>query len=124
MDTSDVPVPNRTKKPTGGYEGVYARSCANAGEAEDEAAEETINSGTTVTLLNLDLSAWPSSELKNLPVSDQEQLANWRAGCGRSARPVRREGREQSRSYPLSLLIRWVTKVDRASPLDDGRLAV
>jgi hypothetical protein len=41
-----------------------------------------------------------------VPICDQPLpcgvLINWRAGCGKSARPVRREGQVQSLSLPLS----------------------
>ena len=86
----------------GGCVCVFAQSTGNANGNEGEAVEEITKDGPIDTLPNLGSSALKKPKQKR-SVSRKELSADWRAGCGRAARPVRREGcRCKSASLPLS----------------------
>ena len=105
-----------------GFADDFAASCENAAVAAVEAEGKIINGGRTATSLILGYSVlWqPMSQ----PVNPHEgKTINRRAGCGRSASPVRREGgAELNRSsLPLSLgLIGFDFRSDLAPPAPDS----
>ena len=90
----------RSPRWTAGCACACAASCAAGGAARDRGAERTISAGPTPTLRSAGCSPW--SQPMPPPVSPLGgNTTDWRAGCGRSASPVRREGERQSRSpYP------------------------
>src|SRR5271166_5137062 len=51
-----------------------------------------------------------------------EVTTNWRAGCQKLARPVRREGRPASSSLPLSAPAKWLGPSTPTMYLRDGAL--
>jgi len=87
---------------TRGYELACAVSCVSDSTAVAKRERGTGNSGPTASSMNLDCIALPKPMfvLFNPP---RGNTINRRAGCGKSARPVRREGRPGNRpSLPLS----------------------
>lgn len=66
------------------------------------AVGSTTNAGSTATSRSPGSSACGSPGKLNMRASVTEQTADWRAGCGRSARPVRRGERGES-SVPTSI---------------------
>ena len=77
----------------GGCGDDCVRSCVNAGNGVDALVGKITNAGTTATLPSLGSSVLKLPKLWKQPVSENEPSANWRAGCGKSASPVRREER-------------------------------
>ncbi len=93
MDTSNKPTRTCCEKWTDGSGGDCAQSCANGKGGEVEAVAGIITDGEIDTLTPLGSSAWKRPKHGNKPASDREQNADWKAGCGKSARPVWWEGR-------------------------------
>jgi hypothetical protein len=60
---------------------------------------------------------WPASPLEG-------KTTDWRAGCGRSARPVRREGefKPMGSPYPYHVLLRGQDTDGRDKPGHDPRV--
>ena len=86
-----------------GFVVVFAAFCENASVAAVEAEGTIINAGEIATSLILGYSVlWqPMSQ----PVNPHEgKTINRRAGCGRSASPVRREGELNSIGPPYPYL--------------------
>jgi hypothetical protein len=82
-----------------GFVDVFAAFCENAAVAAVEAEGKIITAGEIATSLILGCSVL--SQLMSQPVNPHEgKTINRRAGCGRSASPVRREGELNSISPP------------------------
>ena len=93
MDTSNKSTRTCCEKWTDGSGGDCAQSCANGKGGEVEAVAGIITDGEIDTLTPLGSSAWKRPKHGNKPASDREQNADWKAGCGKSARLVWWEGR-------------------------------
>jgi RNA-directed DNA polymerase len=100
-DTSSTSIPASWVRLTNGCGCVCAPSCASGGAAEAVAGDRITIAGPTATSPGWGSSACWMPKSPKPPVSDKEQTTDWRAGCGRSARPIRRGERRKPmrRSY-------------------------
>jgi hypothetical protein len=90
--TSDTPAQPRSGKWMAGSVAVCGRSCASGAEARGGVEDSTINAGATATLPNSDSCACKGSEHRNGQSPQRSKRADQKAGCGKTARPVWREG--------------------------------
>ncbi len=82
-----------------GFVAASAAFCGNAAAAAVEAEEQIISAGETATSLNLGCSVLSQPMFQ--PANPHEgKTINRRAGCGKPASPVRREGRFKSMNLP------------------------
>src|SRR5437016_14382132 len=86
-----------------GYVAAYGRCCAaEKGDRHMDSPKRITNNGPTVGLQSKGCSVW-NMALANM-FSLNTETTDWRAGCGKSACPVRREGWSfKSPSLPLFL---------------------
>src|SRR6266568_2512301 len=97
--TSGTATARRSALSTDGYAAGCEACCATTAEDGASPGVTTIIAGPTPSLPRMGSSAcnepmpWPASPLAG-------KTTNWRAGCGRSARPVRREGEASASPYP------------------------
>ena len=101
LDTSNTATAPRSRPSTVMCAADSAPSCANAWASADAAEGQITKRGATTPSPSWACSASckPTTRPVGLLV---ETITNWRAGCGRSACPVRREGRVLSPFLPLS----------------------
>src|ERR1700722_8250200 len=99
LNTSNTAAPPLSPNLTAGFAIACVASCANGRAARDEDAAGTISDGPTPSLSRLGCLACglPISCLLN-PLGGN--TINWKAGCGKSARPVWREGEPNSIGSP------------------------
>src|SRR4051794_7469227 len=81
-----------------GYEDAFAAFFDTEWDSEAAAAAAIITDGAMPTSGSWVSTPWP--RLINCS-SGLVETTNWRAGCGKSARPVRREGEANHLSLPL-----------------------
>ena len=83
----------------GGYEVVCAAFCASGNAAAVEVEAKTTNCGLTVSSTNKGCIALAKPMFVSFN-PHRGNTINWRAGCGKPARPVWREGRPDSTGLP------------------------
>jgi hypothetical protein len=90
-----------TQASTAGYAVDYAVFCANERAGKGVDVEQIISDGRTVTFTNKGCTAC-SLPMFGFVNPSQGKTTNRRAGCGKTARPVRREGGSKpiDPSYP------------------------
>src|SRR5579872_3688731 len=123
LNTSNTAVPLPFPNSTVGYDSVSAASCANGRAARGADEAGIISVGQTPSLSSTGYSACgpPMPWLLN-PLGGK--TIDWKAGCGKSARPVWREGEPNSIGSPYPDLC-WVTLLMLALPnRNSGRLTV
>jgi RNA-directed DNA polymerase len=84
------------------------RSILRQRRGRDGGEDGTISVGRMLSLLSVGCSPWLRPILGHVnPLVGK--TTDWRAGCGRSARPVRREGERSRSPYPYrdSLVVAW-----------------
>ena len=83
----------------GGYEVVCAAFCASGNAAAVEVEAKTTNCGLTVSSTNKGCIALAKPMFVSFN-PHRGNTINWKAGCGKPARPVWREGRPDSTGLP------------------------
>ena len=91
LNTSSTVAARHSLRSTAGSGGGCAISCENSTGARGSRAATTISSGPMPTLPSMGFSAC-ETPMSNYASPLAGKTIDWRAGCGRSARPVRREG--------------------------------
>ena len=81
-----------SRKSTAMCEGDCAAYCANGEGAKAEAGDEITTAGQTPASTRRGCNPWCSFVARSINLRE-EQTTNWRAGCRKSASPVREEGR-------------------------------
>src|SRR5215472_2599627 len=91
LNTSSTATARHSRRSTAGSVAGCAISCANSMAGRGSRAPSTISGGPMLSLLSMGFSTCETPMPK--PASPLAgKTIDWRAGCGRSARPVRREG--------------------------------
>src|SRR5215469_3775530 len=91
MSILNTAITRRSLPSINGYACACAASSVNVEDGTDTGEAGTISSGPMLSLLSMGCSPWLRPILGHVnPL--EGKTTDWRAGCGRSACPVRREG--------------------------------